>query len=243
MELFANLTWMSYSKWLLLVGACGFFIWYINRQRTAYFKIYTSFSNRDLFIEDLLITIKNYSDRLFLALIAIVMLVIGYDIYSAHSMGKSAASKDGQQQADIETIRAENDDLKEKLADLQKEQNTLKQAISSDLGDDTTSALQKLSSEYEKAFVNFYYLNKCGKASVYDAIVINSMLTGELAKIGVNSKTSLEIKNNAFNTFNQLYLNGSCDDAAIQPMVENQRNYMQAAMRALQSDFTTNANP
>ncbi len=204
-----------------------FFFWLTMREKKAFVAIYNNFDARDLFVEDMLSRLSANINRLLMALIAIPLLIVGMSLFFAKNDSKIAELKKQNDSitAEIESIKQQKQTLQDDLA---------KSQMASQAESDP-EILNNIKQEYEKAFVNYFYLNRCGKANAYDASLIINMLSMELASNRANSQMIEVVINTAMATYIELYSTLPCNAKDINTLAEAQKKYSEAVLQNIQN--------
>jgi len=209
---------------IIAIGLLIFFIWLTHREKKSLFSIYNSFDARDLYVEDLLNAIKQNALRLIVALAIIPLVIVASAFYIRTFSGE------------ISIIAAEKTVLIEENAQLKDQLATMQQAEQIVEGD--PAVIDNIKQEYEKAYVNYFYLSRCGKATTYDAALINAMMSIELASNRANADLLDTVISTAMSTYTELYFAAPCNSPDFQTLVDAQKKYSEAVLLNLQSRLT-----
>lgn len=226
----------------LLLLLAAFFLIVGQRQNRMFAHAYRRIGTRDLFTEDVMAAARSNS-RLLVAALLLGAAVAG--IMAFESRINTLPDRPGDtalSTQDTEKLQADLANAQTLVSQLTAENETLR-AAGAMAGEANAAQVDALKQEYEKAFINFYYLQRCNQATVYDALILQAALIQELSQAGGGAALAEQIPATAMSTYQTLYAQGTCDAAAIQPIAETRRAYNEAVLRNLALRFSLPAAP
>ncbi len=111
------------------------------------------------------------------------------------------------------------------------EPSPVKNSIQDVFGDDsnahdTNSITDNIKHRYEELMVNYFLMDKCGKASNQDYQIIMSVLQKEIADAHVPARLKDDILTAAKGSYDELYSHSDCADPAIANLAAQYHNYI-----------------
>lgn len=208
------------------------------RQARAFQQAYRRLETRDLFLEDVMAASRNNSRLLVGALLlgAVVAGLMAFQLKTGSLPDRPDETAAVTQ--DAAALRAQLDNAQDAISQLTAENETLR-SVSAQSGNTLdTAQIDTLKQQYEKAFVNYYYLKRCNQATLNDALLLHASLSQAMSQAGGPASLVEDIPTTALATYQTLYASSPCDPATLQSLLPATRSYNDAVLRSIAVRFT-----